>query len=221
MPCPKPTCHIDECACADFKIKQHSTDPPFRVAIEDCGGIFDLTDEELSVKFSMWSEAKLKTAITASDDVIKFADNIGFEQIIAGDVIEIPHVRSPELLLVTGFDESKKTVEVVRGYSNTTPRDWDKGQRLNLFRIIDVTGAIEIIEADVEQSDGTIEEEIVDSYLVLDWTTDFTEVPGCYNVEFTLIKTSAETSEVVWTRRFPEEGNFKVKIIYTPNPIIS
>jgi hypothetical protein len=89
--------------CPDLTIKRHDTKPPFRVSVADCDGPLDLQDESLVLEVNMWAKGRLKAAITDSDTYFALADNIGFEQIMVGDVIVCDRARLPEHMLVIGF----------------------------------------------------------------------------------------------------------------------
>lgn len=229
--------------CPDFSIKRHDTKPAFRVAVEDCDGPFDLTDESLVVEISMWVNAKLRTAITAEDTALRLADNIGFDQIMVGDIIVMNQVRAPEYMLVTNFDEVNKFVQVQRGYSGTLAKPWIKGTGLKIFRIMGATASYELAYEDILQVDGTtLKDQLVDSFLVYEWDANDTCLPGCYVVEFKLLKMTVvesvsmlATSDIPswspstidyhcdkgigvdWIRRFPsnKEG-FIIEIIDSP-----
>ncbi len=110
--------------CPDFVIKRHDTKPPFRVSVEDCDGALDLTDDTLVLEINMWARGKLKAAITNTDTFFALADNIGFCQAMVGDIIVMERVRSPEHMLVTGFDENNKLIRVQRGYNGTSAVAW-------------------------------------------------------------------------------------------------
>lgn len=195
--------------CPDFTIKRNDTFPAFKVAVTDCDGPLDLTNESLSVTVSFWGKSKLKTAIDESDDIIAFADNIGFDQLMVGDIIIMDRVRDTEKMLVLSFNEADFTINVERGYDSTTSSSWPKGNKLRFFRAIDVDGALETVTEDVEQLDGTIlSDQIIESYLIYEWTANDTSSPGCFWLQFKL--TNADDN---WVRRFPESSEgFLIKI---------
>src|SRR5688572_4978418 len=118
--------------CPDLEIKRHDMLPPFKVAVEDESGPIDLTG--LVLEASMWAKAKLKRDITASDTYIQLADNIGFNQVLVNDIIIIDRIRSPEYMVVIGFDEEGKRINVSRGYNGTTPASSKKGTPIRMFR---------------------------------------------------------------------------------------
>jgi hypothetical protein len=174
-------------------LKRHDTKPPFKVAVEDCEGPFDLDDENLVVEVNMWAKAKLKTAIDATIDYFAFADNIGFEQVMVGDIIIMDRVRRPEHMLVIAFDETNHLVQVQRGYNGSEPSCWKKGAPLRIFRVLNGVGEIEIVRGDVVQEDGTtLTDQLIESILVWEWTANSTCLPGCYWLEFKLIKMTEE-----------------------------
>lgn len=173
--------------CPDFTIRRHDTKPAFKVRVEDCDGPLDLTD--LVLEASMWAKGRLKTAIDTDDTVIGLADNIGFNQIMVGDVILMEQTRSPEKMLVLGFDESNKVFEVQRGYHGTPVQSWRKGSRLKIMKFTNASASTEMVYHDELQLDGTITQDVLlDSYLVYDFSANDTCLPGCYYMEFKLMK---------------------------------
>jgi len=175
--------------CPDFLIRRHDTQPPFRVLVEDCDGPLDLTDENLIVEVNMWSKAKLRKAITACEDYFALADDIGFDQIMVGDVIVMDRVRSPERMLVTAFDEQNKFVKVERGHQNTEPVAWRKGTKFRIMRVISETGSIETDRQDVLGIDGTTQkDQLISTHLFYNWKSNDVCLPGCYWLEFKLLK---------------------------------
>ena len=213
--------------CPDFQIKRHDTVPQFKVSIEDETGPLDLTG--LVLEANMWSCAKFKTDVQPTDTVIQLADNIGFDQILAGDLIIPNRVRSPEQMLVLGFDEDAKTIQVERGYNNTNASFWKRGTSMRMFRIFNAPAVTEMIYDDVTQVDGCVQSnQLVESYLIYEWNANDTCVPGCFWFEFKLIKmmtnpvypsyTPLCTSGlgVDWVMRFPVCGEFLIKICDSP-----
>lgn len=173
--------------CPDFTIRRHDTKPPFKITVEDCDGPLDL--QGLVVEVSMWAKAKLKAAITPDDEYFQLADNIGFEQVMIGDIILMDRVRSPEYMLVTGFDEENYFIQVERGYRSTTPGNWKKGAAMKIFRVLDAVAQTEIVLEDERNVDGTTTKDVLqESLLVYEWLTTDTCLPGCYWLEFKLIK---------------------------------
>jgi len=242
---PQLSCCPDEfgcnpCVCPDFTIRRHDNKPPFKLKIEDCDGPMDLTD--LIVEATMWAKAKLKTAITASDEYFALADNIGFHQIMVGDIIVVDRPRLPEQMLVTAFDETNKLVKVERGHNGTQAQAWKKGHAIRIMKFIDSEAESEMIYQDVLQLDGTIaEDQLIDSFFVYEWQENDTCLPGCYYLEFKLIKSAsgmaAQADEpsftspdltpadfgcglganVEWIRRFPlENEGFLIHIVDSP-----
>ena len=224
--------------CPDFVIKRHDTRPPFRIAVEDCDGALDLTDENLILEMNMWANAKLKTAINDTINYFALADNIGFEQAMVGDIIVMDRVRLPEHMLVIAFDETNSLIQVQRGYNGTTSSAWRRGTPLRIFRAMNATAEIETTLEDVIQIDGTtVEDQVNATYLVHQWTANQTCLPGCYYLEFKLLKMeegslsmlattdvsvvpsftpstfSAENfgcvlgTGIEWVRRFPTDSN--------------
>ena len=231
-----------EGVCPDFTIRRHDTRPPFKVKVDDCDGPLNLTD--LVLEASMWARAKFKAAVSEDDDYFRFADDIGFEQVMVGDIIIPTRARNPEHMLVIGFDEVNKLVQVQRAYHGTTASAWVKGQAIRVFKFLGSTAETEMIYRDIIQLDGsTAEDQLTESFLVYNWGENDTCLPGCYYLEFKLLQMSEEvsaqsTSEipsftdptltpsdfgcglgsgVEWIRRFPvsSEG-FIIKIEDSP-----
>lgn len=231
----------------DFCIKRHDTRPAFKVSIEDCDGVFDLSDEDLVLEVNMWAKARLRRAITASDTYFALADNIGFEQAMVGDIIVMDRVRLPEHMLVTAFDETNKLIQVQRGYNGTQAQAWSKGSKMRIFRIMNGPAEIETVLEDVIQVDGTTaRDQLVGTFLVFNWDANSTCLPGCYWLEFKLLKMEVSSlsiqatgvsiipsftpstyssatfgcslgSGVEWVRRFPSEGEgFLIRINESP-----
>ena len=142
-------CPTDQ--CPDFSIKRNDTFPAFKVAVSDCDGPLDLTNEDLTLVASIWGKAKLKAAIDDAETSIAFADNIGFNQIAAGDIIIMDRVRDAEKMLVESFDEESYTITVERGYDGTNASAWSKGDKLRFFRAVDVDAVIETVLENIEQ----------------------------------------------------------------------
>lgn len=211
-------CNSGDCpGTPDLCIKRHDTRPSFKISISDCDGVVDLSDENLALEASMWFNSKSKSALDDSETEIKFADNVGFDQVMVGDVIKTGKSRSPEKMLVSAVNESAKSVTVTRGHEGTTPQSWPRGTVLNIFRFVDQPAEIESYYEDVTGVDGAVTNELTDTMLVYNWQTPQTSMPGCYWIEFKLIMISSETGDVEWTKRMPlaTEG-FIVNIIDTP-----
>jgi hypothetical protein len=173
--------------CPDFVIKRHDTQPVFKVRVEDCDGPLNI--QGLVVEVNMWAKGKLKQAITTESTYFSLADNIGFEQIMIGDVIIMDRVRLPEYMLVTAFDEDNYLVQVQRGYRGTTVSNWKKGTKLRIFRTLNSPAQTELIFEDISNLDGTVEKDVLtDAFLVYQWQPSDTCLPGCYWLEFKLLK---------------------------------
>jgi len=199
----------------DLCMKRHDTRPSLKISMEDCDGVVDLTDENLVLEASMWFDAKIKSAIDESSEVISFADGVGFDQVLVGDVIVMDRVRSPERMLVAGIDESSKLISVERAYDGTSASSWPKGNALRAFRFMDASAAIESVYEDVTQVDGTTANELTETFLVFDWYANHTSMPGCYWLEFKLIMMSGQ--EVEWVKRLPlSSDGFLVSILDSP-----
>lgn len=173
--------------CPDFIIKRHDTRPAFKVSVEDCNGPMDFRG--LVVEVNMWALAKLKTAIEEDDEYFRLADDIGFEQVMVGDIIIMDQVRNPEKMLVTGFDEHNKLIQVTRGYHGTAPAYWKKGHKMRIFRILSGPASAEMLYEDVQNIDGTVDEDVLqETSLVYEWQPEDTCLPGCYWLEFKVLK---------------------------------
>jgi len=173
--------------CPDFTIRRHDTKPPFKIFVEDCDGPMDFRG--LVIEANMWAIGKLKTEIDEDDDYFRLADDIGFEQVMMGDIIVMDRVRMPERMLVTGFDETNNLIRVQRGYHGTTPAVWKKGTKMRIFRIMNAPAQAEMVFEDVENIDGTTETDVLkSSYLVYEWQAEDTCLPGCYWFEFKVLK---------------------------------
>ncbi len=177
--------------CPDFTIARHDTKPPFKVKVEDCDGPIDL--EDLVLEVSMWARAKLKVDVASLDTYFRLADDIGFEQIMVGDIIIMDRVRLPEHMRVIAFDETNKLVQVSRGVNGSTASAWKKGASLRILRVYNASAQTERILDDILQADGTtLEDQLIESYLIYEWSPEDTCLPGCYWLEYKLLKMEDE-----------------------------
>lgn len=209
-------CGSSNCGPADFCIKRGDTRPSFKVSVEDCDGVVDLTDENLVLEASMWFKGKLKSALDSVSDSVSFADNLGFDQVSVGDVIVMDRARNPEKMLVVSIDESAKTVSVERAHLSSTAQDWPKGSGMRIFRFRDQPAQIESVFDQVSSVEGTISEQLVDTLMVLEWLPEHTSMPGCYWLEFRL--TMMDGSEIEWTKKTPLSGEgFIISVVDSPN----
>lgn len=183
--------------CPDFVIKRNDTKPPFKVKVEDCDGPMNL--KGLVLEANMWAKGKLKSAIKETDDYFALADNIGFHQLMVGDIIIVDRPRLPEKMLVTAFDEVNYLVKVQRGYHGTTKQKWKKGTPIRIMKFQSSTAQTEMVFQDIIQLDGTVKEDVlVESYLVYEWENTDTCLPGCYYLEFKLIKMKSSGTPAMW-----------------------
>lgn len=197
----------------DLCIKRHDTNPHFRVSMTGCDGPVDLTEGTYSVEASMWFDAKLKAAVTDSSTDIAFADGIGFDSVMAGDVVVTSGSRTPERMTVTGVDESARTVQVSRGQD---ARAWDRGTSLKVFRFADQAASAESVVDSVDNMDGTASEVLSDTVLTYQWASGQTSMPGCYWLEFKILK-MADESTVEWVQRVPLSADgFVIRIVDSP-----
>ena len=236
--------NCSDAVCPDFKIRRNDNKPDFKVKVEDCDGPLDLTD--LVLEASMWANGKLKTALASSTDYISLADNIGFNQIMIGDVIVMDRPRQTEHMLVTAFDEDNYFVQVQRGYHGTPAQNWKKGHPLKIIKFMNVQAATEMILEDIINLDGTTTADVLtSSFLVYNWQPNDTCLPGCYKLEFKLMKMTAGLwkdsvglasnvtpsftdpslidyqcglpTGVEWIRRFPSDSEgYNIRIYDTP-----
>lgn len=173
--------------CPDFIIKRHDTKPFFKVSIEDCNGPVDFRG--LVIEANMWALAKLKDNLEENEEYFRLADNIGFNQVMVGDIIVVDHVRLPEHMLVIAFDEHNKFIKVQRGYHGTTAGVYKKGTKIRIFRILNGQAMSEIEYTDIQQVDGTVEKDTISSSsLIYEWQPEDTCLPGCYWMEFKVLK---------------------------------
>lgn len=179
--------------CPDFLIRRHDTRPAFKVSIEDCDGPMDFRG--LVIEANMWANAKLKKDLDDSVDNFQLADNVGFNQVMVGDIIVVDQVRSPEHMLVTGFDEHNKFIQVQRGYHGTSIGYYKKGTKIRIFRMLNSQAVAEMVFEDVQNVEGVVEKDVIQSsYLVYEWQPTDTCLPGCYWLEFKVLK----MIDVVW-----------------------
>ena len=202
---------------ADFCIKRNDTTPPFKIAVEDCDGVVDLTGNFI-LEVNIWIKTKLKNAITDTDTEIYFADSIGFNQVVENNVILMDRARNPEKMLITEFDEENYKITVTRGFDGTEAQSWPKGSSLRVFRVIDAQGTIESILEDITQEDGKVlEDQLTNTFLTFDWLENTTSLSGCFWLEFKLSELSQDLQETISVRRFPSEGEaFLIRIIDSP-----
>jgi hypothetical protein len=214
--------------CPDFQIKRNDTRPPFKVSVEENGHPMDLTG--LVIEASMWANAKLKNTITAMDTALAFANNIGFCQILPNDIILMDRPRSPEQMRIVGFDEINSLVFVERGFNGTVPQAWGKGQLMRIFRFMNAPAMAEMLFDDITNVDGTVDcNALTESFLVYEWNVNDTCIPGCFSFEFKVLKMSSGPVSVPsvtpmcflgvgveWTRRFPNCGEFIIKVCDSP-----
>jgi hypothetical protein len=173
----------------DYLIKRHDTKPPFKVKVEDCNGPMDLSDPTMVLEANIWFKTKLKDNIDTTNSYFRFLDNIGFDQILMGDIIVMNRARNPEHMLVVAFDEENHLVQVNRGYNGTTASSWKKGQEILVFRAMNAPASIETVYDDITQMDGTIlPNQLIETFLVYDFSENCTCMPGCYLIEFKLLK---------------------------------
>ena len=176
--------------CPDFVIRRHDTKPVFKVSISDCDGPLDLTD--LVLEATMWAKGKLKTNLDQDDTVLAFADNIGFNQVMQGDVLIMDQARLPEKMLVTGFDEVNRLIHVERGYHATPVQTWKRGTGVKIVKFTNATATTEMVYQDVINIDGTTTKDVLsESFMIYEWQSGDTCLPGCYYLEFKLLKMAA------------------------------
>jgi hypothetical protein len=229
---------------ADFWIKRHDTKPPFKIKVTECDGTpMDLTG--LILEASMWYRAKLKRDLEITDTYFALADNIGFDQCKVGDIIVMDRVRAPEQMLITGFDENLKLIQVQRGYNGSIISQFKKGTVLRVFRVLNAIATTEMDKESITQIDGkTLDNVLTESRLVYEWLAPDTCLPGCFYFEFKLIKMTDDStmdslmltpstpsfisytaeemgcdagSGVEWVRRFPTDSDgYVIRIFDSP-----
>ena len=173
--------------CPDFQIRRNDTKPDFRFDVEDCNGPIDLTN--LVCEASMWAEGKLKKPLGTADTYFRLSGDIGFDQAQVGDIIVMNRVRAPEQMLITGFDELNKLIQVQRGYNGTIISQYARGCGLKIFRILNAVASTEMVREDITQVDGTVQTNVITkSTLVYEWQPGDTCNPGCYHFEFKLLQ---------------------------------
>lgn len=175
--------------CPDFTIKRHDTLPVFKVSVEDCDGPLDLEGTQIVAEVNMWANGKLKYALTEHSTTLSLTDNIGFYQVKVGDIIMMDRVRSVEYMLVTHISETTKEITITRGYNNSAISSWPRGNKLRIFKILNAPASIELVKRDEEAVDGTVTENVLTAtYLIYNWTSNDTCMPGCYWLEFKVFK---------------------------------
>lgn len=216
--------------CSDFIIKRHDTRPAFKVNITDCDNPIDLTN--LVIEASMWTNTKLKKDITNISTTIEFADNIGFDQINEGTIIQIGDNRKFERMLIQSINEDAKTITVFRGQDSTQSYNWKKGSKIRLIRFLNRPAESELEYQDITNLDGTIEENVLArSTLIYNWFAEDTCFWGKYYLEFKVMQVIVATSTttpnpnyhcdlgagVLWARRFPNDREgFLITILDSP-----
>ena len=137
----------------------------------------------------MWAKAKLKKNMSTTDTYFQVADDIGFEQMMVGDIIIMDRTRLPEHMLVTGFDEDNRFVQVQRGYNGTFVSNWKKGTAMRIIKLMNAPAESQMVVQDITEIDGTVRKNVVmESLLVYHWQAGEVCLPGCYQFEFKLIK---------------------------------
>lgn len=222
----------------DYITKQHSTYPSLRIEVTDCNGEpYDLKD--LVVEASMWTNAKLKTALNISDDLIKFADNIGYNNVGPNSILHVSNGRDFERMSIVGFDDVNKVIQVQRGACDTVIRPWTKGTPVKILRFFNSAASSEMIYYNKENLDGTISYDVLQkSFLIYDWKPEDVCFAGRYYFEFKVLKmgllaTATDPINIIsandinyhcdlgygveWARRFPnDKDGFIIEIKSSP-----
>lgn len=189
--------------CPDFTLKRHDTYPPFRVAASDCDGPLDLSDPNLILEASMWTNAKLRMDLTndsgdSTFSYIQLSGDVAFQQVMVNDIIVMDRPRLPEQMLVTGFDEQNKLIQVLRGRYGTSASYWKKGSTMKIFRMLNAQQpqtAIQTETGDAIAEDGSMKSDVLQgTYLVYNWAANDTCLAGCYMLEFKLVKMTPSTN---------------------------
>jgi len=224
-------------SCPIFTIKQHSTYPALKIQVFDCqDSPYDMKD--LIVEASMWSVAKLKFDIDVNDDLIQFADNIGYNTVGTSSIIHVSNGRDFERMQIIGFDDVNKIIQVSRGACDTSVRPWKKGSAVKIIRFLNNPAEAELVYENVEQIDGAIiENQLTKSFLVYNWKPEDVCFAGKYFFEFKVLKMNLFTNlsnegiisvqelnyhcglgiGVEWARRFPVESEgFVIEVLASP-----
>ena len=230
-------CDGTTAVCPDFTTKQHSTYPPLKIQVFDCGDSpYDMKD--LVVEASMWSVAKLKADITTTTDLLQFADNIGYNTVGTTSILHLSTGRDFERMTITGFDDVNKIIQVERGACSTLVRPWKKGTPIKILRFLSRAAYAELIYENQEQIGGTIQENVLTkSFLLYDWQPEDVCFAGRYFFEFKVLKMNLLTNltnegvisvneldyhcglgfGVEWARRFPvEKDGFVIEVLPSP-----
>ena len=182
--------------CPDFLIKRFDTQPNFKVAVSTCDGPLSLTG--LVLEASMWANAKFKKDVLAADTYFALSQNRGFQQALVGDIIVVDRVRHPEQMLIIGFDETLKLIQVQRGYNGTSSANYPKGTAIRIFRVLNAVAQTEMTFENQLQFDGSVLQNVlVKSELVYAWQVNDTCTPGCYDFEFKLLTMSSPPTPMV------------------------
>jgi hypothetical protein len=225
-----------------YVAKQHSTYPPFKVDVTDCNGEpYDLKD--LVVEAAMWTNARLKTAITITDDLIRFADNVGYNSVGTSSILHVSNGRDFERMTIVGFDDVNKVIQVNRGACDTTIRPWTKGTTVKILRFFNSPASSELTYHNRENVDGTVTQNVLQrSTLIYEWKPEDVCFVGKYYFEFKVLKMAilnnlnafdistisiTPISEinyhcelglgVEWARRFPnDKEGFVIEVTSSP-----
>jgi hypothetical protein len=225
-----------------YVAKQHSTYPPFKVDVTDCNGEpYDLKD--LVVEAAMWTNARLKTAITITDDLIRFADNVGYNSVGPSSILHVSNGRDFERMTIVGFDDVNKVIQVNRGACDTTIRPWTKGTTVKILRFFNSPASSELTYHNRENVDGTVTQNVLQrSTLIYEWKPEDVCFVGKYYFEFKVLKMAilnnlnafdistisiTPISEinyhcelglgVEWARRFPnDKEGFVIEVTSSP-----
>ena len=220
-----------------YVVKQHSNYPPFKVDVTDCNQEpYDVKD--LVVEAAMWTNAKLKTALTASDIYIKFADNIGYDSVGPNSILHVSNGRDFERMTIVGFDDVNKAIQVNRGACDTVARPWTKGTPIKILRFFNSPASSELVYYDRENIDGTKTKNVLQrSTLIYDWKPEDVCFVGKYYFEFKVLKMNLLTNlddfniiskndinyhcelgvGVEWARRFPnDKEGFVIEVTASP-----
>ena len=68
-------------------------------------------------------------------------------------------------------------------------QNWRRGTGLKIIKFSNATATTEMLYQDIINIDGTTTKDVlVDSFLIYDWQSEDTCLPGCYYLEFKLLK---------------------------------
>jgi hypothetical protein len=124
---------------------------------------------------------------------------------LVGDIIVIDRVRNPEQMIITGFDETNKLVQVQRGYNGSQAGAFPKGTKIRIFRILNAVAETNTVTEDITDvnTGNTTFGVVTDAQIIYNFRAVDTCMPGCYWLEFKLLKMFATSSLMFWPEITP------------------